>query len=90
MECRTVGSVCDSRAKYFFELSTHTIVYLPSRVQSRDIPTGLKSCLQRDGANFSEVATGVGVHCAAEAVRTIRSNKNPGIAAGVLHFLKIA
>ena len=50
---RTVGSVCDSREKYFLELSTHTIVYLPSGVHNRDIPASGTSCLQRDVANFS-------------------------------------
>jgi hypothetical protein len=52
-ESRTVGSVCDSREKYFLELSTHTIVYLPSGVHNRDIPASGTSCLQRDVANFS-------------------------------------
>ena len=50
---RAVGSVCDSRAKYFFELSTHTIVYLQSHVHNRDIATSVKSFLQRDVASFS-------------------------------------
>jgi len=90
MECRTVGSVCDSRAKYFLELSTQTIVYLLSRVQNKDIPTSVKPCLQRDVAHFLDVATGVDVRCAAAAVRTVRPNKNPGIAAGVLQSLNNA
>jgi hypothetical protein len=37
-----------------------------------------------------DVATDVSVHCALAVVRTFCPNKNPGIAAGVLHFLKIA
>ena len=73
----------DSRAKYFLELSTHTIVYLPSRVHNRDIPAGVTCFLQRDVANFSDVSG----HCAVAAVRTVCPNKNPGIAAGVLHSL---
>jgi hypothetical protein len=76
--------------KLFFRIVNTDHLYLPSRVHNRDIPTGVKSCLQRDVANFSDVATGVGVHCAAEPVRTVSSNKNPGIAAGVLHFLNNA
>jgi hypothetical protein len=71
----------------YFELSTQTIVHQPSGVQNKDMPTSVKSCLQRDVANFSDAATGIGVHCAPVAVRTVRSNKNPGIAAGVLHSL---
>ena len=52
----TVGSLCDSRAKYFFKLSTHTIVYLQSGVHNKDILASVACFFQR------EVATGVSVH----------------------------
>jgi hypothetical protein len=68
--------------KLFLKLSTHAIVYSQSRVHNEDIPTSVKSSLQRD------VATGVGVPGA--AMLTVGPNKNPGIAAGVLHFLRDA
>jgi hypothetical protein len=56
-------------------------------VQNKDIPTSVEPYLQREVAHFLDVATGVDVHCAAAAVR---SKKNPGIAAGVLHSLNNA
>jgi hypothetical protein len=37
-----------------------------------------------------DVAADIGIHCAVAVVRTVWSNKNPGIAAGVLHFFDIA
>ena len=71
-ESRIVGSVCDSRANYFLNLSTYTIVYLPSRVHNWDIPASAMPFLQRDVVDFlpCDVATGVSVYCAAAAVRT--------------------
>jgi hypothetical protein len=77
-ESRTVGSVCDSRGKYFLKLSTHTIVYLPSHVHNRDIRAGVTCFLQRDVANFSAWRCGgVGLHCAVASVRTVGQTKTP-------------
>ena len=87
---RAVGSVCDSRAKYFFKLSTHTIVYLQSHVHNRDIATSVKSFFSETLRVFQrDCAAGLGAHCAVAVARTICSNENPGAAAGVLHSLRI-
>jgi hypothetical protein len=87
---RAVGSVCDSRAKYFFKLSTHTIVYLQSHVHNRDIATSVKSFFSETLRVFQrDCAAGLGAHCAVAVARTTCSNENPGAAAGVLHSLRI-
>ena len=86
-ERRTVGSVCDSRANIFLNCQCRLSYIGTSGVQNKDIPTSVESCLEHDIANASDVASGIDAHCAGAVVR---SNKNPGIAAGVLHFLNNA
>jgi hypothetical protein len=65
---------------------------LQNHVHNRDIPTSVTSILQRDVANFfrRDPATGVSAYCVVAAIRVVCSNKNPGIAAGVLHFFDVA
>jgi hypothetical protein len=64
---------------------------LQSHVHNRDIPAGVTVFFSVALRIFQrDVATDVSVHCALAVVRTFCPNKNPGIAAGVLHFLNIA
>ena len=83
---RTVGSVCDSHAKYFLKLSTHTIVYSRRGVHNWDIPASVDDFPQRDVASFQRnVAAGVMFIAQCRPCAPSAQNKNPGIAAGVLH-----